>query len=122
MDSRQRIAPAPARVARQPRAYCNRAQTTGLSQAQIDAVAGKTELYAPVPRPKPSKGKDGDEPPAPGLARNRGLQRRPVRGLAKLRCVVRLYVLAHNLMRMAALAPQLIGWRTGASAMTANAA
>ena len=92
------------------------------AQAQIDAVAGKTGLYAPVPRPKPSKGKDGDEPPAPGLARNRGLQRRPVRGLAKLRCVVRLYVLAHNLMRMAALAPQLIGWRTGASAMTANAA
>ncbi len=34
--------------------------------AQIDAVAGKTELYAPVPRPQASKGKDGDEPPAPG--------------------------------------------------------
>jgi hypothetical protein len=130
--------------------------------AQIDAVAGKTELYAPVPRPKASKGKDGDEPPAPGSefepkpgdsdavaqwrqrmgsdaareiykdraataecvnaqARNRGLQRMPVRGLAKVRCVVRLYALAHNLMRMATLAPQLIGWGTGACAMTTMA-
>jgi transposase len=131
--------------------------------AQIDAVAGKTELYAPVPRPKASKGKDGDEPPAPGSefdpkpgdsdavaqwrarmatdaareiykdraataecvnaqARNRGLLRMPVRGLAKVRCVVRLYALAHNLMRMAALAPQLIGLGTTASAMAATAA
>lgn len=133
------------------------------AHGQIDAVAGKTELYAPVPRPKPSRGKDGDEPPAPGSefepkpgdsqavarwrarmnsdaarelykdraataecvnaqARNRGLQRMPVRGLAKVRCVVRLYALAHNLMRIVALAPQLIGWSTGTSAMTANAA
>lgn len=131
--------------------------------AQIDAVAGKTELYAPVPRPKAGKGKDGDEPPAPGsefepkpgdsdavaqwrkrmssdaareiykdraataecvnaLARNRGLLRMPVRGLAKVRCVVRLYALAHNLLRMAALAPQLIGLGTPTSVMTANAA
>lgn len=134
--------------------------------AQIDAVAGKTELYAPVPRPKASKtkdGKDGDEPPAPGSefepkpgdseavaqwrarmatdtaceiykdraataecvnaqARNRGLLRMPVRGLTKVRCVVRLYALAHNLMRMAALAPQLIGLGAAASAMAATAA
>jgi transposase len=134
--------------------------------AQIDAVAGKTELYAPVPRPKASKskdGKDGDEPPAPGSefepkpgdseavaqwrkrmatdaareiykdraataecvnaqARNRGLLRMPVRGLAKVRCVARLYALAHNLMRMAALAPQLVGLGTPASAMAATAA
>jgi transposase len=131
--------------------------------AQIDAVAGKTELYAPVPRPKASKGKDGDEPPAPGSefepkpgdsdavaqwrarmatdaareiykdraataecvnaqAHDRGLLRMPVRGLAKVRCVVRLYALAHNLMRMAALAPQLIGLGTPASAMAAAAA
>lgn len=131
--------------------------------AQIDAVAGKTELYAPVPRPKVSKGKDGDEPPAPGsefepkpgdsdavaqwrarmasdaarkiykdraataecvnaLARNRGLLRMPVRGLAKVRSVVRLYALAHNLMRMVVLAPQLVGLGTPTSAMTATAA
>jgi transposase len=131
--------------------------------AQIDAVAGKTELYAPVPRPKAGKGKDGDEPPAPGSefepkpgdseavaqwrkrmatdtareiykdraataecvnaqARNRGLLRMPVRGLAKVRCVVRLYALAHNLMRTAALAPQLVGLGTPASAMAATAA
>jgi transposase len=129
--------------------------------AQIDAVAGKTELYAPVPRPKASKGKDADEPPAPGSefepkpgdseavaqwrkrmatdaareiykdraataecvnaqARNRGLLRMPVRGLSKVRCVVRLYALAHNLMRMAALAPQLIGLGTTPSAMAAS--
>jgi transposase len=131
--------------------------------AQIDAVADKTELYAPVPRPKPTKGKDGDEPPAPGSefepkpgdsdavtqwrrrmagdaareiykdraataecvnaqARNRGLQRMPVRGLAKVRCVVRLYALAHNLMRMTALAPQLIGLGTVTSAVAVKAA
>ena len=129
--------------------------------AQIDAVAGKTELYAPVPRPKTSKGKDGDESPAPGSefepkqgdsdavvqwrtrmnsdiareiykdraataecvnaqARNRGLQRMPVRGLAKVKCVVRLFVLAHNLLRMAALAPELVGWGTGARAAAAT--
>jgi transposase len=129
--------------------------------AQIDAVAGKTELYAPVPRPKASKGRDGDEPPAPGSefepkpgdsdevakwrarmasdaareiykdraataecvnaqARNRGLLRMPVRGLAKVRCVVRLYALAHNLMRMVALAPQLMGLGTAPSAMAAS--
>jgi transposase len=136
------------------------------AHAQIDAVAGKTELYAPVPRPKPAKaqdGKDGDQPPAPGSefepkpgdsdgvaqwrsrmgtdaareiykdraataecvnaqARNRGLLRMPVRGLAKVRCVVRLYALAHNLMRMAALAPQLIGLGTGTSAVVTKAA
>lgn len=55
-------------------------------------------------------------------ARNRGLLRMPVRGLAKVKCVVRLYALAHNLMRMAVLAPELIGWGTGTSAATAAAA
>jgi len=133
------------------------------AHAQIDAVAGKTELYAPVPTPKQSKKADGDEPPAPGsqyeakagdseavaqwrtrmnsdaaraiykdraataecvnaLARNRGLLRMPVRGLAKVKGVVKLFVLAHNLMRMAKLAPQLVGWGTGAPAMGAMAA
>jgi transposase len=141
---------------------------------QIDAVAGKTELYAPVPKSKPSKksknksdgGSGGaaqteqaappvisEFEPKPGdseavarwrqrmntdaarelykdraataecvnaQARKRGLQRMPVRGLAKVKCVVRLYALAHNLMRMAALAPRLIGWGTGASAMIAT--
>lgn len=121
------------------------------AHAQIDAVADKTELYAPVPMPKQAKKSDGDEPPPPAsqyeskagdsaavaqwrtrmnseaareiykdraataecvnaLARNRGLLRMPVRGLAKVKCVVKLFVLAHNLMRMAKLAPQLIGW------------
>ena len=56
------------------------------------------------------------------LARNRGLQRLPVRGLSKVRSVVGLYVLAHNLMRMAALAPELIGCGRGAPAMAAQAA
>jgi IS5 family transposase len=135
------------------------------AHAQIDAVAGKTELYAPVPKPKQPKGKgrDGDEPPAPGgefepkpgdseavaqwrermnsdaaraiyknraataecvnaQARNRGLLRMPVRGLARVSCVVKLFALAHNLMRIVALAPQLIGWGTGACATAANPA
>jgi hypothetical protein len=133
------------------------------AHAQIDAVAGKTELYAPVPMPRKTRKSEDDEPPAPGsqyepkagdsaavaqwrtrmnsdaareiykdraataecvnaLARNRGLLRMPVRGLAKVKCVVKLFVLAHNLMRMAKLAPHLIGWGTGASAMSATAA
>jgi hypothetical protein len=52
-------------------------------------------------------------------ARNRGLLRMPVRGLAKARSVVSLFMLAHNLMRIAQLAPQLVGWGSGAPAMAA---
>jgi transposase len=142
------------------------------SHEQIDAVAGKTELYAPVPKSKPPKdkpngeagkeGQQGQDAPAvseferkPGdsesvaqwrqrmntdearaiykdraataecvnaQARNRGLLRMPVRGLTKVRSVVGLFVLAHNLLRIAELAPQLIGWGTTASAMAAQAA
>jgi transposase len=143
---------------------------------QINAVAHKTGLYAPVPKSKPAKSKDEpkdapkgeanpagqtDSAPAPpsefeprpgdseavaqwrqrmnsdaareiykeraataecvnAQARNRGLQRMPVRGLAKVKCVVRLFVLAHNLLRMAALAPELVGWGTGARAAAAT--
>jgi hypothetical protein len=55
-------------------------------------------------------------------ARNRGRLRMPVRGLAKVRSVVGLFVLAHNLMRTAVLAPQLIGWGTGPFARAVQAA
>jgi transposase len=128
---------------------------------QIDAVAHKTEVYAPVPEPRAKKDQQGNEAqqdkhqPKPddteavaqwrarmasdeakeiykqraataecvnAQARNRGLLRMPVRGLSKVRCVVGLFVLAHNLMRMAALAPQLIGWGTGPSSVAAQAA
>ena len=133
------------------------------AHAQIEAVAERTEVYAPVPEPKTKKDKQGNalaqdtdkhqpkagDSPAVArwrlrmatdeakeiykeraataecvnaLARNRGLQRLPVRGFAKVRSVVGLYVLAHNLMRMAAVVPALIGWGTGASAMAAQAA
>ena len=54
-------------------------------------------------------------------ARQRGLNQMPVRGLARVKCVARLYVLAHNLMRMAVLAPHLIGWGMGASAAAITA-
>ena len=53
-------------------------------------------------------------------ARNRGLQRMPVRGLHKVRCVALLFALAHNLMRTVALAPQLLGLGTTASAAGAG--
>ena len=128
---------------------------------QIDAVAGKTKVYAPVPEPRAKKDERGNEvaqdkhQPKPddsaavacwrarmaseeakeiykqraataecvnAQARNRGLLRMPVRGLAKVRCVVGLFVLAHNLLRTAVLAPQIIGWGTGPSAMAARAA
>ena len=129
------------------------------AHAQIDAVADKTEVYAPVPeaRAKKDAKKDdqgnevqpdkhepkpddsaavaswrqrmaGDEAKAlyklraataecvNAQARNRGLQRMPVRGLKKVRCVALLFALAHNLMRTLALAPQLLGLGTTASA------
>lgn len=127
---------------------------------QIDAVVGKTEVYAPVPEPRVKRDEQGNEveqdkhQPKPddteavaewrarmasdeakeiykqraataecvnAQARNRGLLRMPVRGLAKVRSVVGLFVLAHNLLRTAVLAPQLIGWGTGPSAMAASA-
>jgi transposase len=128
---------------------------------QIDAVADKTEVYAPVPEPRGKRDEQGNEvqqdkhQPKPGdseavaqwrarmateqakeiykqraataecvnaQARNRGLLRMPVRGLTKVRSVVGLFVLAHNLMRTAVLAPQLIGWGSSASEMAAQAA
>lgn len=51
------------------------------------------------------------------LARNRGLLRLPVRGLDKVKGVTLLFALAHNLMRMVALAPELLGIGTRASGM-----
>lgn len=43
------------------------------------------------------------------LARERGLTRLRVRGPTKARCVLLLHALAHNLMRILALAPELLG-------------
>ena len=42
-------------------------------------------------------------------ARERGLTRLRVRGTAKVRCVLLLHALAHNLMRTLALAPHWLG-------------
>lgn len=55
-------------------------------------------------------------------ARNRGLLRMPVRGMGKVRSVVGLLVLAHNLLRTAALAPHLIGWGTTPTALAPTVA
>ena len=139
------------------------------AHTQIDAVAEKTDVYAPVPehraRQDAKEGEHKGEPtdevaqdkhqPKAGdseavaqwrvrmsaeqakeiykqraataecvnaQARNRGLLRIPVRGLTKVRSVVGLFVLAHNLMRTAVLAPHIIGWGSGPSAMAAQAA
>ncbi len=128
---------------------------------QIDAVADKTEVYAPVPEPRAKKDGEGndvvqdkhqpkpDDSPAvaqwrrrmasdeaKGLyklraataecvnaqARNRGLQRMPVRGLAKVRCVALLFALAHNLMRTVALVPDWFGLGPIPSAKAAGTA
>jgi transposase len=48
-------------------------------------------------------------------ARNRNLVLLPVRGLKKVKAVVCLYALAHNLMRMFSQAPELLGIGTGTS-------
>jgi hypothetical protein len=133
------------------------------AHAQIDAVADKTEVYAPVPEARAKKDENKDDngnavaqdkhEPKPddsaavaswrqrmasdeakalykqraataecvnAQARNRGLQRMPVRGLKKVRCVALLFALAHNLMRTLALAPQLLGLGTTASAAGAG--
>ncbi len=50
-------------------------------------------------------------------ARNRGLQQFRVRGLGKVKCVMLMFALAHNLMRMVSLTPELLGIGTGASAI-----
>ncbi|MBV8035289.1 transposase, partial [Roseateles sp.] len=55
------------------------------------------------------------------LARNRGLQRMPVRGLGKVRAAAYLWALAHNLLRLVTIAPQMLLGR-GASEMAAAAA
>jgi transposase len=128
---------------------------------QLDAVADKTEVYAPVPEPKAKKGEQGNpveqdkHEPKPGdsqavaswrkrmakpeakelykrraataecvnaQARNRGLQRLPVRGLPKVKCVALLFALAHNLMREVALLPQWFGLGQTPSAAGAGAA
>ena len=131
------------------------------SHEQLDAVSGKTMVYAPVPEPKVQLDERGKPVPQDkyetkptdsaavgewrermarpevretykqraataecvnAQARNRGLLRMPVRGLAKMRSVVGLFVLAHNLLRAAVLAPHLVGWGIGARAMAAKAA
>jgi hypothetical protein len=128
---------------------------------QLDAVADKTEVYAPVPEARAKKDdegndmaadkhqpKSGDSPAVAkwrqrmasdeakelyklraataecvnAQARNRGLQRMPVRGKAKVRCVALLYALAHNLMRAVTLVPELIGQGPTPSAGSAGVA
>ena len=48
-------------------------------------------------------------------ARNRGLVLLPVRGLKKVKAVALLFALAHNLMRMVSLAPEMVVIGTGTS-------
>lgn len=55
-------------------------------------------------------------------ARNRNLVLLPVRGLKKVRAVATLYALAHNLMRMISLAPELFGTGTSTSEIRPMAA
>jgi transposase len=113
---------------------------------QIEAVAERTTVFAPVPQPRDKQvdahqPKSGDSPAVAqwrarmateqakqeykdraataecvnAQARNRGMTRLVVRGMDKVKSVVLLFALAHNLMRMASLAPELVGIGTGAS-------
>ena len=113
---------------------------------QIEAVAQRTTVLAPVPQPRDKdvdahQPKPGDSPAVAewrsrmateqakeqykdraasaecvnAQARNRGMTRLVVRGVDKVKSVVLLFALAHNLMRMASLAPELVGIGTGAS-------
>jgi len=110
---------------------------------QIDAVAERTDVYSPVPEPRLDDSEAVAEwrqrmakPEAKELykqraataecvnaqARNRGLLRVPVRGLTRVRSVVDLFVLAHNLMRMVKLAPQLVGLGVGVKTISSQVA
>lgn len=115
---------------------------------QLDTVAEKTVVYAPVPKPKdeaidPHAPKPGDSEAVGtwrkrmgteeakmlykdraataecvnALARERGLTRLRVRGKNKVRSVLLLHALAHNLMRTFALVPELLGFGKGAREM-----
>lgn len=115
---------------------------------QLDTVAEKTVVYAPVPKPKdeaidPHAPKPGDSEAVGtwrkrmgteeakmlykdraataecvnALARERGLTRLRVRSKNKVRSVLLLYALAHNLMRTFALVPELLGFGKGAREM-----
>jgi transposase len=118
------------------------------AHAQIDALAGRTMVYAPVPKPKDER-VDAHEPKVGdseavaawrarmgtqdakaiykeraataecvnAQARGRGLTRLLVRGTDKVKCVVLLFALAHNLMRTVQLAPELVGIGTGTPAI-----
>ncbi len=55
-------------------------------------------------------------------ARNRNLVLLPVRGLKKVKALAYLYALAHNLMRMISLAPEMLGMGTGTSEICPMAA
>jgi len=50
---------------------------------------------------------------------NRGLVLLPVRGRAKVKCILLWFALAYNFMRMVKLAPQLLGTGISASAIPA---
>lgn len=51
-------------------------------------------------------------------ARNRNLVLLPVRGIKKVKAVAYLFALAHNLMRMISLSPELLGIGTGTSTIS----
>ena len=109
----------------------------------LQQAAGKTVVYAPVPKPKnetvdPYAPKPGDSAAVAdwrermgtetakeiypqrastaecvnALARERGLTRLRVRGKNRVRAVLLLHALAHNLMRCVSLAPELLGLGT----------
>ena len=76
---------------------------------QLEQAAERTLVNAPVPKPKdpatdPHARKHDDSNTVTAW-RERGLTRLRVRGKAKVRCVLLLHTLAHNLMRIVALAP-----------------
>ena len=75
------------------------------SHEQIEAATQRAEVYAP------------EAECVNAQARNRRLTQLLVRGKAKVRCVVLLHALVHNLMRIAALAPQSIGIETSTSSL-----
>jgi transposase len=110
---------------------------------QMNQAAGRTVVYAPVPKPKsetvdPHTPKPGDSPAVAdwrermgteaakdiypqrastaecvnALARERGLIRLRVRGKNRVRAVLLLHALAHNLIRCVSLAPEVLGLGT----------
>ena len=93
---------------------------TGYGSMESARLTGKHDVFCYLEKPSTLEDlikviSDAAEERVNALARQRGLTHLRVRGRTKVRCILLLHALAHNLMRTVTLAPQLLGYGGGAS-------